>query len=82
MIMTKGGGRKIRCLNLKILIANSEKPDDDAMVVDSCVEEGKSDSPSYINDNKDDWGGVDYDNDGDEEYVYDEKYRRGFPSLC
>ena len=32
--------------------------------------------------NNDDWGGVDYDNDGDEEYVYDEKYRRGFPSLC
>jgi len=42
------------------------------MLVDSCVEEGKSESSSYINDNNDDWGGVDYDNDGDEEYVYDE----------
>jgi hypothetical protein len=69
--MAKGGGRNgvyQWCLNFK-LIANSEKPDDDAMV----VEEGKSDSPSYINDNNDDWSGVDYDNDGDEEYVYDEK---------
>ena len=42
------------------------------MVVDSCVEEGKSESPSYINDNNDDLGGVDYVNDDDEEYVYDE----------
>ena len=42
------------------------------MVVDLCVEEGKSESPSYINDNNDDLGGVDYVNDDDEEYVYDE----------
>ena len=40
------------------------------MVIDSCVEEGKSESPSYINDNNDDWGGVDYDNDDDEEGMH------------
>ena len=46
--------------------------DDDAVIVDSSVEEGKSESPSYNNDNNDVWGEVDYDNDVDEDYVYDE----------
>ena len=36
--------------------------DDDAMIVDSCVEEGKTESPSFINDNNDDWGEVVFDN--------------------